>query len=682
MAINQETIVVEYQGRDNLSGTAGRVGASLEKNTGSVERLINRLKLQEAQLKKGMDAYQLWRADVNGATDAQMRQIQALQQNIKDEKRAQAVRAGTTKQLRMMRGGFGQLGHQIQDVAVQLQMGQNAMLVFGQQGSQILSIFGGWGAIAGAVLAVGGALGTYYMASKDAKQATSDLEKVMQELSKTISVDLKTDTVGLSDDFANLARSFSAFAQVTLRQRYVQSLEASRVAQQAFSNETSDLLHQVDRLQKRVGDPTSFQNSSAAARNLAETYGLSADSAVELANAIKLSQFGGEGIEILSDMVEEMATGTYAANTQFINFAYNLLSTVKGIKDADAQAKFLEETIGKGLPKALEEFNRSADKNELESFIASLKAEAETFGMTESQIGMYNAEKLIAKHLSEENAVAVRGEIQALYELLNAKRMAAEQEAMIASISSPGTTDRLAQIENEFKSERDLFMEHQEEKLRMLNEHEEKVNSVLMDYAALRKQINDETVAYEQAAMMTATGNILTSMQSQVGQMQNVFDQASGIGKAFYVASQALAAGQAIIGGIVAKMNIIRNATAIGMDPGTAMMLGTTAELMGYASAGAILGQTVASFEGGGVTFNGVRSGGLDGKGGRMALVHPNEKITDLEKDSGNSGPVSVHFNISANDTKGFDQLLNDRRGMIVSMINKAINDKGRRGLI
>ncbi len=52
--------------------------------------------------------------------------------------------------LRIMRGGMGQLGHQVQDVAVQLQMGQNALMVFTQQGAQVASLFGPTGAIIGA----------------------------------------------------------------------------------------------------------------------------------------------------------------------------------------------------------------------------------------------------------------------------------------------------------------------------------------------------------------------------------------------------------------------------------------------------------------------------------------------------------------------------------------------------
>jgi hypothetical protein len=38
------------------------------------------------------------------------------------------------------------------------------------------------------------------------------------------------------------------------------------------------------------------------------------------------------------------------------------------------------------------------------------------------------------------------------------------------------------------------------------------------------------------------------------------------------------------------------------------------------------------SFDGGGGTGNGPRSGGLDGKGGFLAMMHPQEKVTDLTK--------------------------------------------------
>ncbi len=86
-------------------------------------------------------------------------------------------------QMRFMRGGLGQVGHQVQDIAVQLQMGQNAMLVFGQQGSQIASLFGPGGAMIGAVVAIGAALSMSLAPSFfGATEAAKELKNANQDL--------------------------------------------------------------------------------------------------------------------------------------------------------------------------------------------------------------------------------------------------------------------------------------------------------------------------------------------------------------------------------------------------------------------------------------------------------------------------------------------------------------------
>ena len=48
---------------------------------------------------------------------------------------------------------------------------------------------------------------------------------------------------------------------------------------------------------------------------------------------------------------------------------------------------------------------------------------------------------------------------------------------------------------------------------------------------------------------------------------------------------------------------------------------------------------------------------------------------------TGGETNVSVSFNITANDTTGFDDLLVSRRGMIVGIINQAMNDRGITGV-
>lgn len=55
------------------------------------------------------------------------------------------------------------------------------------------------------------------------------------------------------------------------------------------------------------------------------------------------------------------------------------------------------------------------------------------------------------------------------------------------------------------------------------------------------------------------------------------------------------------------------------------------------------------SFDGGGYTGNGVRSGGLDGKGGFMALLHPQETVVDHTKSQQVSGGVNNTYHIQVN---------------------------------
>ena len=89
--------------------------------------------------------------------------------------------------------------------------------------------------------------------------------------------------------------------------------------------------------------------------------------------------------------------------------------------------------------------------------------------------------------------------------------------------------------------------------------------------------------------------------------------------------------------------------------------------------------QFQGSFDGGGFTGMGSRTGGMDGKGGFAAILHPNETVIDHTKGQGTG--MTVNVNINANDTKGFDELLYKRRGQLVNIINQAINNRGRTSL-
>jgi hypothetical protein len=86
--------------------------------------------------------------------------------------------------------------------------------------------------------------------------------------------------------------------------------------------------------------------------------------------------------------------------------------------------------------------------------------------------------------------------------------------------------------------------------------------------------------------------------------------------------------------------------------------------------------------DGGGFTGKGIRAGGMDGKGGFMAMLHPNETVIDHTKGQAMQSSPTVNFNISTVDAAGFDQLLASRKGLITSIINNAMNNQGKMGVV
>jgi len=77
----------------------------------------------------------------------------------------------------------GQAAMQFQDIAVQAQMGTDAVRIMSQQGPQMLSAFGPQGMIAGAALAIGGALVTAFTT---AGKSAEELEEEVATLAETM----------------------------------------------------------------------------------------------------------------------------------------------------------------------------------------------------------------------------------------------------------------------------------------------------------------------------------------------------------------------------------------------------------------------------------------------------------------------------------------------------------------
>ena len=100
------------------------------------------------------------------------------------------------------------------------------------------------------------------------------------------------------------------------------------------------------------------------------------------------------------------------------------------------------------------------------------------------------------------------------------------------------------------------------------------------------------------------------------------------------------------------------------------------------ATVGPMQGPTLPgmSLEGGGYTGSGARAGGLDGKGGFMAMLHPNETVIDHTKGQGAGVTVVQNINISTGVQQTVRTEIKSMMPQIAESAKAAVADAKRRG--
>jgi lambda family phage tail tape measure protein len=107
--------------------------------------------------------------------------------------------------------GLQQAGYQVNDFIVQVSSGQNALVAFGQQGSQLAGIFGTGGAVAGAVIAGAAALANLAYQAWKAKQDIKDLKDALDDLKEAYG------TAKSATDLFSDAMEIPGFAKANLQ---------------------------------------------------------------------------------------------------------------------------------------------------------------------------------------------------------------------------------------------------------------------------------------------------------------------------------------------------------------------------------------------------------------------------------------------------------------------------------
>ncbi len=166
---------------DMTAKSAAKNFRKLELSIDPVARATKTLKDQMLVLQTAKATDQI--SNEKYAKTFKMIQANAKAAGITINQFGQVVGANTRGMKKFGAVGMQQVGYQVQDFAVQVQGGTSAMVALGQQGSQLLGIFGPAGAIAGMILAIGtGLVGAF----NAAKSASADALEVHQNYSKAM----------------------------------------------------------------------------------------------------------------------------------------------------------------------------------------------------------------------------------------------------------------------------------------------------------------------------------------------------------------------------------------------------------------------------------------------------------------------------------------------------------------
>jgi hypothetical protein len=172
-----------------------------------------------------------------------------------------------------------------------------------------------------------------------------------------------------------------------------------------------------------------------------------------------------------------------------------------------------------------------------------------------------------------------------------------------------------------------------EKRLEQKQKEEERLTK--LDAETKQKLIDAETKYQQAKENVLKTGlNVLRSVfgqQQEIGRALFLFEKGKAV--ADIVKSSAASLGQ--ISASLAAANAISLAASpltggqpmIGNNILIAAKNAAAVKLNAAAQIGSILATTIQGFETGGESFDGPASGGLDGRGGRLAILHPEEYI-------------------------------------------------------
>lgn len=588
-------------------------------------------------------------------------------------------------------GGLQQAGYQIGDFAVQVANGTSRMQAFGQQAPQLLQIFGPLGAVAGAAVAVFAAFGVAAEKSSGASEKLSDKVKRLNEeleiFSDIAAMELQATMFDAADAVLKKWTPVLDLIKNANAEQLAKDIEAFKIS--LLPEDIEDQKTALEDIVKKSFAATSNINDQVAARTTAQQQ-LSQIAATERI----INQLNGQTKEELQEsflttvnrlkflklMTPELA-GQLASFAQQMGIQSDIKEMMmdeitaqgkklRNISGITSEMAYEDALMGQAVAKneqSLElEANRKRDhealretlKREDDLFSLAVTKNAQSLALEQQRLSTHEAMALamLKTRFSEEDKLMSQSLVadqQALNKIISDQNKAKREAAAAAKVADP-----LKDLQERIKLEQSLF-----------------------GATEARRQVQEAIFQSERQytpQQIADAEKLVSVFEAQKARLEQVKSISQSVGQSFENAFMSAVDGSQSVGDAFRNMarEIIKELFRIFVVKRITGFITGAIE-----SAFTVPNVAAPSFAGGGYTGSGPRSGGVDGKGGFNAILHPNETVIDHTKGQG-GGQVVVNqtINVSTGVQQTVRTEIKSLMPQIAESAKSAVMDAKRRG--
>jgi len=616
--------------------------ARLEKGYGKLDRAFNKGKITAQQYSQGIQ-------QVDNAMNRATASTKAFEQ----------TQMAATKASNRMGVVTQQAGYQVSDFVVQIQSGTNVFVAFGQQASQLVGVLPlvatqlgitttaaiGLSASLGIIIPLVTAFGAYWMRSNEALDKTAK------------SADAAKSTI------ESLDKALEKFV-LTQRAAAAGMTVEELLSEESLENARKGLTEAKANLDDLLKAARGYNNALVREGSLLARLGLKSidDSVKEAEEAVKKAQ---ERIVLLQ---KRKATESAEASNKAVNAA-NQAAAQKRFDEVSQMEERIKALKIKKAQEVIAEEKKTQDA--YDTRFQTLQAEIDLLTVKNN---FHQDEQSLARGMNQLEEMKLEEYIA--QNNINVENATILREQLATSQQLREEADNIATA----KANELSFMRAMQASMNQLGQGQSERDRIA---AAAARKAEAAARQAERQRELEQREKLRVAIQKQNEETQKLKNTADQLAAPFDDFFMSVVDGTTSVTDAFRAMarDIIKELYRIFVVE--QMVQSIKGGIMG-ALAGPVQGPNLPSHDGGGYTGSGPRSGGLDGKGGFMAMLHPRETVVDHTKGQSVGGGDTVTVNQTINVSTGVQQTVRAEIKQLMPQIadsaKAAVVDAKRRG--